>query len=97
MLITLEQLKESSWYQFMAEEAQKDAQEKVQKEMGLKAVAKILRKLAAKRFPGLQLGEEVDRIHNVDALQQLCLEVFDLPAIPGLENWASVVCLADAS
>ncbi len=70
-MIPLEQLKESSWYQFMAEEAQKEAE--------LKATAMMLRRFAAKRFPDLQLGEEVDRIHNVDALQRLCLEVSDLP------------------
>ncbi|MGH9833671.1 MAG: hypothetical protein ACRD9Y_11675, partial [Blastocatellia bacterium] len=97
-MIPWEQLKESSWYQFVAEEAQKEAQEKVQKEVQkvvqkevqkevqkvqketqLKDAAVMLRKLAAKRFPDLQLGEEVDRIHNVEALQWLCLEVFDLP------------------
>ena len=104
-MISLEQLKESSWYQFMAEEAQKDAQEKVQrdvqekiqkevqkevqkvqKETQLKDAAMMLRKLAAKRFPDLQLGEEVDRIHDVDALQRLCLEVSDLPDLETLKR-----------
>jgi hypothetical protein len=66
-MIPLEQLKESSWYQFVAEEG------------GLKSTREMLRMLAAKRFPGLKLGEELDRIHDLSALQRLCLEVSDLP------------------
>ncbi len=75
----------------MVEEAQKDAQEKVQKEiqkeMELKATAMMLRRFADKRFPDLQLGEEVDRIHDLDALQQLCVDVvFDLPDAESLKR-----------
>jgi hypothetical protein len=66
-MIPLEQLKESSWYQFVAEEG------------GLKSTREMLRMLAAKRFPSLKLGEELDRIHDLSALQRLCLEVSDLP------------------
>ncbi|MGH9833670.1 MAG: hypothetical protein ACREBD_25315 [Blastocatellia bacterium] len=63
MLIALEQLKESSFYQFILDEAR------------LKNARKMLRMFAAKHFPGLQLGEEVDQIHDLDALQQLCVDV----------------------
>jgi hypothetical protein len=66
-MIPLEQLKESSWYQFVAEEGK------------LENAREMLRMLAAKRFPGFKLGEELDRIHNLDALQRLGLEVYDLP------------------
>ncbi len=66
-MIPLEQLKESSWYQFVVEEGE------------LKSTREMLRMLAAKRFPGLKLGDELDRIHDLSALQRLCLEVSDLP------------------
>lgn len=68
MLIRLEQLKESSFYQFLVEEA------------SLKNAREMLRMFAAKHFPDLQLGEEVDHIHDLDALHQLCVDVvFDMP------------------
>jgi hypothetical protein len=66
-MIPLEQLKESSFYQFILDEGRlEDARE-------------MLRMLAAKRFPGLKLGEELDRIHDLAALRRLGLEVSDLP------------------
>jgi len=66
-MIPLEQLKESSFYQFVVEEG------------SLKCAREMLHMFAAKRFPELHLGEEVDRIHDLDALQQLCVDVFELP------------------
>jgi len=72
MLITLEQLKESSFYQFIVDEGRQEGR--------LKGAREMLRMFAAKHFPELQLGEEVDHIHDLDALQQLCVDVvFDLP------------------
>jgi hypothetical protein len=66
-MIPFEQLKKSSWYQFVVEEGRlEDARE-------------MLRMLAAKRFPGLKLGEELDQIHDLDTLRRLGLEVSDLP------------------
>ncbi|MGH9835542.1 MAG: hypothetical protein ACRD9Y_21180 [Blastocatellia bacterium] len=70
-MIPLEQLKESSWYQFVVEEGRDEGR--------LETARKMLRMLAAKRFPSLKLGEEVDRIHDLDALERLGLEVYDLP------------------
>jgi hypothetical protein len=46
----------------------------------------ITRTLAAKRFPGFKLGEELDRIHNLDALQRLGLEVSDLSGAETLKR-----------
>ncbi len=81
-MITLEQLKESSFYQFVVEEGRDEGRQ----EGGLKTARKMLRMLAAKRFPGLKLGEEVDRIHDLDALERLGLEVSDLPDAEALKR-----------
>jgi hypothetical protein len=55
----------------------------------------MLRKLAAKRFPDLQLGDEVDRIHDPDALERLCLEVSDLPDAESLKRRIDELVQAD--
>lgn len=82
-MIPLEQLKESSFYQFVAEEGRlEDARE-------------MLRMLAAKRFPGLKLGEELDRIHDLDALRRLGLEVSDLPDAETLKRRIDELVQAD--
>jgi hypothetical protein len=82
-MITLEQLKASSFYQFIAEEE------------GLKSTREMLQMLAAKRFPGLKLVEELDRIHNLDALKRLCLEVSDLPDAETLKRRIAELVQAD--
>jgi len=82
-MIPLEQLKESSFYQFVAEEGRlEDARE-------------MLRMLAAKRFPGLKLGEELDRIHDLAALRRLGLEVSDLPDAETLKRRIDELVQAD--
>ena len=82
-MITLEQLKESSFYQFVEEEG------------GLKATRETLQMLAAKRFPGLKLSEEVERIHDLEALKRLCLEVSDLPDVETLTRRIAELVQAD--
>jgi len=85
-MIPLEQLKESSFYQFIAKEGLKEGLQQGLQQGEIKAAAEILRLLAAKRFPELRLGAEVERIHDVAALQQLCLEINDLPDATALEQ-----------
>jgi hypothetical protein len=82
-MITLEQLKESSFYQFVEEEGE------------LKNAREMLRLLAAKRFPGIKLGEEVNRIRNLEALKSLCLEVYDLPNAEMLQRRISELAQAE--
>ena len=38
-----------------------------------------LKKPAAKRFPGFEVGEELKQTHDPDGLEQLCLDVAQLP------------------
>jgi hypothetical protein len=82
-MIPLEQLKESSWYQFVEEEGE------------LKNARTMLQMLAAKRFPGLKLGEELDRVHDLAALRRLGLEVSDLPDAETLKRRIDELVQAD--
>ena len=81
-MIPLDQLKESSFYQFIVEEGLEEGRKKGLEEgrqEGLQeGVADTLSKLIAKRFPDLNVTSEIDRIHDVNTLQELCLEVADL-------------------
>jgi hypothetical protein len=73
-MIPIEQLKESSFYQYIAEIEQREA------------LAKMLRLLIAKRFPGLNVAAEIERIHNAAVLQQLCVEMIDMPDAATLQK-----------
>lgn len=81
-MIPLEQLKESSFYQFVMDEGRAEGRD----EGRLEDAREMLRMLAAKRFPGLELGEELDRIHDLDAIRRLGLEVSDLPDVETLKR-----------
>ncbi len=102
-MIPLDQLKESSFYQFIVEEGLQEGRKKGLEE-GLKegltqgltqgraqGVAETLSKLVAKRFPNLNVTEEIDGIHDVNTLQELCLEVADLPDAEALRARLSEV------
>lgn len=52
-MIPWEQFKESSFYQLITEEGREEG--------ALKTAVEVLRLLAAKRSPGLQLGDELER------------------------------------
>ncbi|MGH9837662.1 MAG: hypothetical protein ACREEM_02635 [Blastocatellia bacterium] len=82
-MITLEQLRESSFYQFVEEEGE------------LKNAREMLLMLAAKRFPDLKLSEEVDRIRDLEALKRLGLEVSDLPDAETLKRRIAELAQAD--
>ncbi|HXG67791.1 MAG TPA: hypothetical protein VNO70_22005 [Blastocatellia bacterium] len=73
-MIPLEKLKESSFYQLIAEEG------------GKKALAQTLRRLVEKRFPGLNVASQIERIGAAQVLQELILEVTDLPDGAALEK-----------
>jgi len=80
-MLPLELLKESSFYQEILEEGREEGREK-----GREALAGLLRQLAARRFPGIELGDEVKQVRGLAALQQLCLELDDLPTAEALHK-----------
>ena len=97
-MIPLEELKESSFYKFIVEEGMKEGREKGLQErlqeglqQGLQqgkveTAAEMLLMLVAKRFPGLDVATEIERIRDAAVLQQLCLEVIDMPDAAALEK-----------
>ena len=84
-MIPLDQFKESSIYQLIVEEGLEEGHKKGLEE-GLKeglregraqGVAETLSKLISKRFPNLNVAAEILGIHDVNTLQDLCLDVAD--------------------
>lgn len=73
-MIPLEQLKESSFYQLILQEGREE-----ERREGLKALADAFRLLAATRFPGIQLGDEVEAIRDLGKLRGLCHELEQIP------------------
>lgn len=72
-MIPLEQLKESSFYQYILDEGRAEGEA----EGETKATAKALRMLVAKRFPRLNITKEVARIHDAAVLQQLLADALE--------------------
>lgn len=66
-MIPLEQLRESSVYQFILDEGR------------LEEAARFFRRLASNRFPGLQLGPEVEAVGMPDLLERLAGELNEIP------------------
>jgi predicted transposase YdaD len=81
-MIPWEQLQESSFVQFVMEKGQ----EKGRVEGRAKTFIEVIRELAAKRFPGLALGRELDAIQDVEVLHQLCLQVDDFADAASLQR-----------
>ncbi len=46
---------------------------------GVEAMARVLRKEIANRFPGFEIGRNLNQVHNLDGLTQLCLDLDQLP------------------
>ena len=82
-MIPLEQLKESSFYQVIEEEGMKKGlmkgREEGREEGELKGVKEMFSLFAASRFPGCDCEAELDRVHDIEALKQLSLELHSLP------------------
>lgn len=65
-MIPMHILKESSFYQMAVDEG---------REEGLLKLVALFRHLAARRFPGVEFGPEVERVRDLDVLEQLCLDL----------------------
>jgi predicted transposase YdaD len=88
-MIPLEQLRESSFYQFILDEGRAEGREKGREEArkeALAAMADLFRLLAGKRFPGLQLGPEVEAVGDPEALRRLSHELDALPDAEALRR-----------
>jgi predicted transposase YdaD len=72
-MMPIERLRESSFYQLILEEGREEERLRL-----LKVTSDNLRQLIAKRFPGVQLGEELEAIGDPDILQRLFIELDDI-------------------
>lgn len=78
-MMPIERLRESSFYQSILEEGREKGRKKGREEgreeerkAALAKIADLLRLLADKRFPGIQLGAEVEAVGDPDKLHRLC-------------------------
>lgn len=81
-MMPLERLRESSFYQLILNEGRKEGREEGREEERKDALAReadIFRLLADKRFPGIQLGAEVEAVNDPDKLHRLCHELDEIP------------------
>lgn len=77
-MVPLEKLKESPGYQFVLAQGIEEGLEKgIEKgiEKGRQAMEEVLLGLIEKKFPGLELKAEIDSVHDIEALKQLCFNV----------------------
>jgi len=76
-------LKETPFYQSILEEGReegrKEAYEKNFEEGRRRMMIKMFREFAVKRFPGLELGVELEQVCDIEALEQLCLSLDQIP------------------
>jgi predicted transposase YdaD len=82
----IERLRESSFYQSILREGREEGIQEGREEgrqeerrAALVREADLFRLLASKRFPGVQLGPEVEAVGDPDLLQQLAHELDDIP------------------
>ena len=73
--IPIEQLRESSGYQYLFKDALEKGREEGREEGQREAAARLFQHLAAKRFPDLDVSEVLAKINDSYALEQLCLDL----------------------
>lgn len=81
-MIPIDQLRESSFYQYIVEEGLKEGRE----EGKIEGMAKALSRLIAKRFPELDVTEEIEKIRDASLLEQLIVEVIDMTDAAGVKR-----------
>ncbi|NOT59139.1 MAG: hypothetical protein HOP19_02820 [Acidobacteria bacterium] len=70
-MIPIQALRESSVYQFILEEGREEGERK--------RLTNVLRRLTQKHFPGVELTEEIEHVHDLTALEDLCVNLSTLP------------------
>jgi hypothetical protein len=66
-MIPIQALRESSVYQFILAEGKRET------------LTEMLQRMAHNRFPGIQLGEELAQVSDLEALENLCVTLYTLP------------------
>lgn len=66
-MIPIQALRESSVYQFILQEGKREM------------LIDMLQRMAHNRFPGVEIKEEVERVNDLEALENLCVNLHTLP------------------
>jgi predicted transposase YdaD len=93
-MISWEQLQESGFVQFVLEKGEEKGLAKGlakgraegRAEARIKTFLEVIREMAAKRFPGLALGPELEAIQDAEVLHQLCLQIGDFADAESLQR-----------
>lgn len=78
-MIPIQALRESSVYQFILEEGREKGLEQGLEQGKRNTLKELLQRVAQNRFPGFAVGEDVERIHDLNALEDLCVNLYTLP------------------
>ncbi|MFN7948496.1 MAG: hypothetical protein U0Z53_24300 [Blastocatellia bacterium] len=89
MHIPLELMQASSigraWLEQWREDGLEEGREKGREEGRAAAVREMVRRAAARFFPGFEVGPELERIADLEALEDLCLTMHELPDVAALQ------------
>jgi hypothetical protein len=66
-MVPIQTLRESSVYQFILQEGRREM------------LIEMPRRMAQNRFPGVEIKEEAERIHDLEALENLCVNLYTPP------------------
>lgn len=89
MNISIHEFKESGIYQEIAQAAAREAELKGEAKgeaKGRAALQEALNRIAARRFPGFELAGEIERITDIKALEDLCVEINEIPDETALQT-----------
>ena len=82
MTVPIELLRQSEMYQSILREGLEEGRQEGRQEgvaIGREALINLLRRMAARRFPDLTLGPEAEQIRDLEALEQICYELDQIP------------------
>ena len=77
--IPLEQIKETPGYQYLFRKAIEEGREEGQLQGRREAITGLFSRLAEKRFPGIQFGDELEAVSDLEGLEQLCVDLDQFP------------------
>jgi predicted transposase YdaD len=92
-MIPMEIYKESSFYKAIQQEARdeglEEGREEGREEGERLMLIELFTDFAAKRFPGFEPEVDLDRVKNLSALKQICLDLDEVPDVATLQRQLS--------
>ena len=100
MVVPIELLRQSEMHQAILNEGREEDLQKGLEEgrqEGRETLINLLRGMAARRFPGFTLGAEAERIQDLEALEQICYELYEIPDAATLRQRLAALSVAPES